>query len=71
MNNGRYWRIEVETQTRDVLEVFPKIDDFFRRVVTRESVSRSVWRQDDDPKLTILTLAVLSPSRDLLFGYRK
>ncbi len=28
MNNCRYWRSEVELHTRNVLEVFPKTDDF-------------------------------------------
>jgi hypothetical protein len=35
-------------------------------MVTLESASRGAWRQDDDPRLAILTLAVLPPSRDLL-----
>jgi hypothetical protein len=156
MNDGRYWRIEVEHHTRNVLEVFPKADNFagklenhvqprlaefeatstelklfsdssenipamlrtfearteiprrkaeskpviplhssdtgrycaaliasrfesfrvansgagksFRRVVRRESVSGRVWRQDDDPKLTILTLAPCRPLAATLFG---
>jgi len=28
MNNDRYWRIEMESHTRNVLEVFPKTDNF-------------------------------------------
>ena len=35
-------------------------------MVTLESASRRAWRQEDDPKLIILTLAALSPSRALL-----
>jgi hypothetical protein len=40
-----------------------RLKDFHGEIM---SASRRGWRQDDDPKLAILTLAVLSPSRDLL-----